>query len=136
MSLISSLGLSCEILMLGVYRAKAIATWTINITLNSVKDGGLEISLKLPDNQADLFHIGTEFDEWPFGDVYPPYGEDLKETLATAIDASPLQQVAEELQTTLSSTARFVIPGGGTFFYKDPIFNNNGDVMIEAQYNG
>lgn len=48
MSPISSVSLSCGILMLGAHRANAKATWTINITLNSVKDGGLEISLNLP----------------------------------------------------------------------------------------
>lgn len=56
--------------------------------------------------------------------------------MATVITTIPLKQVAKELEAALSSTARFVVPGGGTFFYKDPIFNNNRDVMIEAEYNG
>ncbi|KZF24923.1 hypothetical protein L228DRAFT_280214 [Xylona heveae TC161] len=116
--------------------ASATATWAINITLNSVKEGGLEISLNLPDDPNDLFEISPYFDDWPFSNIYPPYGEHLKERMQSAITVAPLWEAARELQTALSSTARFVVPGGGTFFYKNPIFNNNGDVMIEAQYNG
>ena len=121
--------------MAGIYRAGATASWTLDITLNSVREGGLEIKVNLPTDQSSLFHIDTFYNPWPW-DSYPPYGEHLKQRLADAISAVPLSSIAEKLQKDLSSTARFVVPGGGTFLYKDPIFNNNGDVLIQSEYDG
>jgi hypothetical protein len=107
------------------------------LTLNSVKDGGIEISLNLPNKPTDIFHVGEpSYDEWPFGTLYKPYAEKLKNGLVEDLTKTPLLDIAEQLQSNLSSASRFVVPGGGTFFYKDPIFNNNGDVLIEAEYDG
>ncbi|PGH15923.1 hypothetical protein AJ79_02090 [Helicocarpus griseus UAMH5409] len=116
--------------------ASATATWSLTITLNSVMEGGLEISLNVPENQQHLFKISTYFDDWPDLASYPPYEEHLKQRMADAITGVPLRDIANDLQKALSNSAKFVIPGGGTFFYKDPIFNNHGDVLIEAEYNG
>jgi hypothetical protein len=42
---------------------------------------------------------------------------------------------AEEApEKDLNSFARFVIPGNASLSYQNPIFNNNGDLVIEAKY--
>jgi hypothetical protein len=100
-------------------------------------EGGLEISLNLPSNTGDVFVTPEPyFDEWPFPNLTPSYGKSMRKSMKERVTATPLGQVASEVQASLASTARFVVPGGGTFFYKNPIFNNNGNVMIESRYNG
>ncbi|RHZ58240.1 uncharacterized protein CDV56_106126 [Aspergillus thermomutatus] len=117
--------------------SKVTATWSINATLDSVKEGGLRISLNLPSDPSAMFDVGKpSWGEWPFGVVYPPYGEHLRANLVDALVQIPLLDVATQLQTNLTGASRFVIPGGGTFFYKDPIFSESGDLLIEAKYDG
>lgn len=126
-----------KIRMTDASRSKVKATWNIDLTLNSVKEGGVEISLNLPDKPTDIFHVGKpSWDEWPFDNLWPPYGDKMKSNLVADLTKTPLLDVAKELEKNLASASRFVVPGGGTFFYKDPIFNSNGDVLIEAKYNG
>lgn len=108
----------------------------MSVTLNSVREGGLEISLNLPDNQNDLFKVEAYSQQWPFNGLWPPYDEKLHGRMTTAITGIPLREVANDLQRSLANSAKFVVPGGGTFFYKDPIFNKHGDVLIEAEYDG
>lgn len=38
------------------------------------------------------------------------------------------------LEKDLNTSARFVIPGNASLSYENPIFNTNGDLMIEANY--
>ncbi|KAH7240280.1 uncharacterized protein BKA55DRAFT_577254 [Fusarium redolens] len=44
------------------------------------------------------------------------------------------QDTAKQLSDALNGQGRFVFPGGGTFDIKDPIFSNNGDVLIGLSY--
>ena len=37
---------------------------------------------------------------------------------------------------TVLSEHRFVFPGNGTFSFSDPMFNNNGDLMVSLAYDG
>lgn len=43
-------------------------------------------------------------------------------------------EAEKSLESDLNTSARFVIPGKGSLAYENPIFNNNGDLMIEANY--
>lgn len=58
----------------------------------------------------------------------------LADNLKSALQNSALQSVANELQKNLDSAARFVVPGLGVFKYKDPMFNDNGDLFISVEY--
>ena len=127
----------CMALISGWRRSKVTATWSINATLDSVKEGGLKISLNLPSDPSAVFDVGKpSWGEWPFGNLYPPYANDLKNNLVDALTNTPLLDVATQLQTNLTGASRFVVPGGGVFFYKDPIFSESGDLLIEAKYDG
>ena len=59
---------------------------------------------------------------------------DMKEAANDASGNLDFQSVTTNLQSALQSLARFVLPGGQQFFYKNPLFNNNGDLMVEARY--
>lgn len=58
----------------------------------------------------------------------------LADKLKSALKNSALQSMADELQKNLDNAARFVVPGLGVFKYKDPMFNNNGDLFISVEY--
>jgi hypothetical protein len=58
----------------------------------------------------------------------------MKEAATDAAGKLDFRNVTTNLQSALQSSARFVLPGGQQFFYKNPIFNNNGDLIVEARY--
>lgn len=60
--------------------------------------------------------------------------ENLKSDLVNKMKNIPFGEAQDQLQKNLDNAARFVVPGGGTFTYKSPMFNNNGDLMIESSY--
>lgn len=55
---------------------------------------------------------------------------DLKDSLA----GIPFQETEENLRNDLSGAAHIVVPGQGQFTYRDPIFNNAGDLIMEIGY--
>ncbi|KAF8243632.1 hypothetical protein K440DRAFT_561107, partial [Wilcoxina mikolae CBS 423.85] len=116
-------------------RAVASMKWNLDVALNSVHEGGLEISLNLPDNPVNSWVQPPYEDNWPFN-WHEGEADKLKTYLVDGLNNAPFAQAEEQLQNALRSTARFVVPGGGTFFYKNPIFNDNGDLLIEIGYNG
>lgn len=59
---------------------------------------------------------------------------DMKTAAADAVGRMSFESMTTNLQSALHNAARFVLPGGPQFFYKIPIFNNNGDLMSEAKY--
>ncbi|KAL8707767.1 MAG: hypothetical protein Q9225_007707, partial [Loekoesia sp. 1 TL-2023] len=97
--------------------------------------GGLEINMNLPADDSELFKITTnEDDNWIMpADVM----QELANQVAVAVgDRTTIHQVANELQTALKGTGKFVFPGAGIFLYKGPIFNNELDLLVETSYNG
>ena len=110
--------------------------WNTEITLDSVQDGGLKISLNMPEVKVDSDTFAYTADEGWSGkseDLKKNY-QDLKDNLENRMKNLPLLDAQKALQEDLANSARFVIPGGGAFRYDRPIFNNNGDLMIEASY--
>lgn len=54
--------------------------------------------------------------------------------LETHLANLPLKDAVKKLQSALHNSARFVVPGVGSLRYKNPIFNKNGDLMIQVDY--
>ncbi|PKY06357.1 hypothetical protein P168DRAFT_279802 [Aspergillus campestris IBT 28561] len=118
------------------HEGSVTVTWNTEIEMKSVKEGGLEMQLKMPTNPKDLFKIDytpksvfSSSKEGP-GMVVP----DLKSAAEDAITKVDFNTVTTTLQNSLKSSARFVLPGGRVFHYKDPIFNDNGDLLVEGFY--
>ncbi|KAF7585360.1 hypothetical protein BBP40_011116 [Aspergillus hancockii] len=123
------------------YKIHAWIEWTTTVTLSAVEDGGIQISLGLPSDPTSAFPVQSEvldnnFDI-PWGD-----GDEITETqknqvvgcLQGQLGNFPLADVEAELQKNLNGAARFVVPGGGSFSYKNPMFNDNGDLFVEVSY--
>lgn len=104
--------------------------------MKSVKEGGLEMKLKVPANPKDLFKINYKPQSVSPGQMEAP-GKgvpDLKSAAEDAITKVNFDKVTTTLQNALKSSARFVMPGSRVFHYKDPIFNENGDLLVEGFY--
>lgn len=116
-------------------RASATMNWGLNMTLNSVLQGGMEISLNLPADTSEVFKVGTYNDSWPL-DIHDRESKKLKGYLSDSISRAPFAQAQRELETALRSTARFVLPGAKTFFYKNAMYNKHGDALLQLEYDG
>ena len=106
-------------------RIQVWVSWSTDITLSPVEDGGLEISLGLPDDPSKAFHI--ELDEPTYSSSNGGWGSlgfikgmvrDLETSLVESINNANFGEKELMPQNDLRSSSRFVIPGGGTFLYK------------------
>ncbi|KAI9648027.1 hypothetical protein NHQ30_002655 [Ciborinia camelliae] len=113
-------------------------TWTTHMTIDAVPGGGLKISLNLPDDISKSFKV--DWDPLQFkgsagwSEISSDAQKSLQNSLIKSVQNIKFGDAQQALQNELDNAARFVAPGGGTFTYKNPQFNNNGDLMIEASY--
>ncbi|KAI0007532.1 hypothetical protein F4779DRAFT_501814 [Xylariaceae sp. FL0662B] len=115
--------------------------WATTITLAAVQDGGIEISLNLPSDMTQAFQVKSDPIQSRFDagfntskDALKDQHSKLQSDLIDHMKNLPLRDVETKLQNDLNSAARFVAPGGGTFTYQNPMFNDNGDLLIEVGY--
>lgn len=113
-------------------------SWDTTITINAVDAGGLKIAIDLDE---DNFRVGNDPLSFRTDGGFGPTKSDIEKkqnglvnNLKSALQNSALQCVADELQKNLDNAARFVVPGLGVFKYKDPMFNDNGDLFIAVEY--
>ena len=100
--------------------------------MEAAGERGLMLKMNLPADPKEIFTIEEHWD-WgsslgstcthEFYERRPTYKES---------ELLDFENMTKNLQTALQSSARFVLPGGKQFFYKNPVFNNYGDLMIEA----
>lgn len=116
----------------GYYRAAVTMIWSVDATLELVDKGGLIISLEIP---TEGFHFETHADSWP-GDIHEDEADQIKNVMLKSLSTAPFEKMINKLRTALKDTFRFVLPSSGTLFYKDPIFNDGGDLLVEVRYDG
>lgn len=109
--------------------------WNFFMRLQSVLNGGLEITMDST-REPDTVKIDTwGGTSWGSG-IDPKLVKEKESQMYQAFDNNSLTVARQVLQSSLRSSARFVLPGRGSFFYKNPIFNKNGDVLCDITYNG
>lgn len=110
-------------------------TWSVDATLEPVDKGGLIISLEIPTGGKNTFHFKTHANSWP-GGSHESEADGIKDIMLDSISTAPFDEMIKKLRIALKNTFRFVLPGSGEFFYKNPIFNDGGDVLLEVKYDG
>jgi hypothetical protein len=108
--------------------------WSFTIQAISILNGGLQLQVTLPPLDKDLWNITTDG-----GEDWYAIGLDLSDVagdFSTWLSDWNIRGPANELQNQLNGTAKFVFPGAGSMLYKNPVFNNEHDVLVEAHYNG
>lgn len=103
-------------------------TWNIVITLESVQDGSLKISIGKPEFkvEGDGFKSSAS-GQWDFSHIEWSY-DTLYASMISLQENFPIAEAQEAFDTDLADI------GGGTFRYENPIFNNEGDLLVEASY--
>lgn len=121
-----------------VNRVHVWLSWDTTITINAVDAGGLKIVIDLDEDnfrvRNDPLYFDTDGGFGPKKSDIEKKQNGLADNLKSALQNSALQSVANELQKNLDNAARFVVPGLGVFKYKDPMFNNSGDLFILVEY--
>ncbi|OJJ75795.1 hypothetical protein ASPBRDRAFT_38097 [Aspergillus brasiliensis CBS 101740] len=115
-------------------------TWETNITVTTT-DGGLKFSLNLPTDLTKVFEVKADPLQWKgdtagfdkLDEVKTRY-QKFQDQLVKQFQSTSFGEAEKSLEGDLNNSARFVIPGKGSLEYKNPIFNSNGDMMIEADY--
>ena len=102
------------------------------VSLKSVLEGGLHMDLPIKDDNITMsVKVDKSFLQ-PKKNI-----ENMGYSILSNFKGdADVRRTADDLKDALSSTGGFVVPGGGTFFYKDPIFSKNRDLLISAEYDG
>lgn len=118
-------------------RASVIATleWSINITIDLIRQGGLEINMNLLNEGSEPFKVAVDHIDRLLMDG--SVMEDMADQVAVAVvDRTTIRQVTEEAAEVFLGTGKFVFPGAGTLLYKTPTLYNELDFLVETSYNG
>ena len=108
--------------------------WSFTIEAISILNGGLQLQVTLPPKDADLWNISTDG-----GQSSIAIGMNLSDNashFASWLTQFNIRGPALALQSQLNNTAKFVFPGAGSMLYKNAIYNNEHDLMVEAHHNG
>jgi hypothetical protein len=90
--------------------------------------------VNIPPNNNDLYQVTTDS-----GGNWASAGESLSgcaEQVQSWLGTWNIRGPAQTLANLLNGTAKFFLPGAGTLLYKNPVFNNENDLLVEAHYNG
>ncbi|KAE8371742.1 hypothetical protein BDV26DRAFT_118076 [Aspergillus bertholletiae] len=115
-------------------------TWQAKITVTAT-DGGLKFSLNLPTDLTQVFQVTADPLQFHGDTAGTSHLENIKVRFQDVQDKLVAQfkkvsfgDAQKSLEQDLNTSARFVIPGNSSLSYEKPIFNTNGDLMIEANY--
>jgi len=112
--------------------ADSCVSWTAAMTLNTIKAG--ELSVTVACGAPDLQYL-TNMSLFDGQQCCIPLREhhenQVNEALKSGVDMGKIQT---ELTDALNGQSKFVFPGGGDFFMKNPKFNTTGDLLIDLSY--
>lgn len=89
-----------------------------------------------PSEPSKIFHVSSNVSNSrgsDYKDFEPPKLPGLPPAWEKAVKAIKFERMTVSLTSALNTTSKFVLSGGDELFYKDPIFSNNGDVLVEAE---
>lgn len=101
--------------------------WKLTMTLQGVADGGLQINCVA---DKPVYDISTKYEDG----LLRTYETYLAASYAAAI--KNLSDLEKKLAEDLSGQQKFYYPASGTFFFKDPVINAQGDLICSIGYNG
>ncbi|KAJ7730379.1 hypothetical protein DFH07DRAFT_969201 [Mycena maculata] len=109
----------------------ATVSWGFVFTLESVADGALGVRTTASPEDCSV----TETYNGNIGRYNPFSDQELaqfvKDRIKDGLSSNTLEQ---DVKDAFKHQAQFVFPGGGTFFMKDPAFNESGDIVVGLEY--
>ncbi|QIX02071.1 hypothetical protein AMS68_007588 [Peltaster fructicola] len=130
----------------GTLRLSMTATCTADsiFTMSSVEATGkldIDVENKAPviDAQVQPNHDGpvpSALSAVGLGDLLNIGADDVKSKIRGALESTARDsaEVGNSLQEAVNNQGKFVFPGGGTFDMKDPLFTNDGDLIMGLVY--
>ncbi|KAJ7430439.1 hypothetical protein B0H11DRAFT_942815 [Mycena galericulata] len=109
----------------------ATVNWGFVFTLESAADGALGVRATASPEVCSV----TETYNGNIG-RYNPFSDQqlaqfVKDRIKDGLSSGTLEQ---DVKDAFKHQAQFIFPGGGTFFMKDPVFNESGDIVVGLEY--
>ncbi|KAF5026752.1 hypothetical protein F66182_1171 [Fusarium sp. NRRL 66182] len=105
--------------------------WSLTITLSTIKLGELSVAIDYSTPTLEYKYSSTQ-DFWDWGGAQKASYENAATTaLKSGVDISSIKQ---DLTDALNNQAKFVFPGAGDFFMKNPTYNQQGDLLVNLSY--
>ncbi|KAI1634143.1 hypothetical protein F4809DRAFT_643773 [Biscogniauxia mediterranea] len=108
--------------------------WSENIEATVSFDAGKEAVSLGGSSTTDVYFLEI-VDSMKLGDHPVAIANDLARDLKSQVSTA-LESIEYELLHALANANRLCLPAAGTFFMKDPIFNQNGDLLVSLAYDG
>ncbi|KAJ6489740.1 hypothetical protein C8R45DRAFT_929058 [Mycena sanguinolenta] len=109
----------------------ANVTWSFAFTLNDVANGGLGLSIAAETPAVTIKAVLT------IGDKPDDADSDYEDKLRRAVEqmvSGSAPGLEWAVDNAFNHQSQFVFPGSGTFFMKDPTFNESGDIVVGLVY--
>ncbi|KAM0095801.1 hypothetical protein ACP6JD_000611 [Aspergillus fumigatus] len=108
--------------------------WRLSIDMTSIEEGGIVFHPK-ENNNEDVKVAYKEYGDMKMEstaqDLAESIADDVKQNMTAA-----LESVSETLSQAMANANRLCLPAAGTFFMKDPVFNEGGDLLVKLEYDG
>jgi len=101
-----------------------------NVPITDPTFGGLKVDVKMTKN-PDPADVRTESSGGGMVQT-PPDG--IKDDLSRDFLSNHVDNIRARVEDALSGQNRFVFPGNGVFSFSNPLFNYNGDLLVNVEY--
>lgn len=113
-------------------RATAWREGQTDIVFDSVLDGRIGTEILMPDGWVTAKSLGGS--SFGFG------GTDMAQLAARLknqyFNSDRIKQIVATVNSRLDRYFAIVLPGGGNFLMKNPVFNKDLDLLVDLTYNG
>ncbi|KAI0699783.1 hypothetical protein C8T65DRAFT_697550 [Cerioporus squamosus] len=110
----------------------ATVTWGLVFTLASVADGALGISAAQSSPPESSVSMAKDSN---YGNFEVQSDAELSTNAKAHLDSvMGNMDLVDDVAQAFKNHSQFVFPGGGMFFMKDPVFNQDGDVVVGLTY--
>ncbi|KAF9779930.1 hypothetical protein IL306_001058 [Fusarium sp. DS 682] len=106
-------------------------TWSVDIGMASVEDGGLVFNVMRTSTDVQ----GSQVGDLSWNPPVEQVEQEFQEALASNMDYA-IQKAKDDLQHALANQHRLFLPAVDVFLMRDPVFNQKGDLMVGLTYNG
>ena len=115
------------------FRETFQSTWSMQINIDSVKDGilklGVDAGVKSDCGASVLKTQSEQQQTWS----PPNQAENIRLSIVDQI-GNHVKTLESNLAEKFQTSAQFVYPGNGTFDFSDPLVGNTGEILATIEY--
>jgi hypothetical protein len=112
-------------------RATAWREGQTDIVFDSVLDGKIGTEILMPDGWVTAKALGGS----SFGFSGTDMAQMADKLKNKYFNSASIKQVVKTVNSRMARDFAFVLPGGGNFMMKNPVFNMKLDLLVELTYN-